>query len=224
MTSAEPTDARIREAFLARAERAVPGDGCPDPGLVWSAVRGELPHERIREVGLHATGCAACAEAWQLAREVSRASQPEPVPFRRPSHATRRARARWIGLAVATAAALFAIALLLPGGTMVGQEGRETLRGAEETIHPLTDPGRRLARSSCTLRWNGPAASRWEIRVATEDLRVIVEAVDLDSTEFVVPAEALAGLPPGSKIVWQVHAKLPDGRRLASRSFVQSLE
>ena len=60
--------------------------------------------------------------------------------------------------------------------------------------------------------------------MATEDLRVIAEARDLDAAEYTVPTEALVDLPSGSRIVWQVHANLPDGRRLASRSFVQSLE
>jgi len=215
------TDERIREAFVSRVPVASPDGSCPDPETVWRAVRRELPHARIREIGLHATTCAACAEAWRLAREVAREAPADVLPFQRTSSHARR---WWIGGALAAAAALFLIALLLPTGPALGPPGQGTLRGAEETIRPVTDLGSPLSRESCTLRWQGPADSRWEIRVATEDLRVIAEARDLDAAEYTVPTEALVDLPSGSRIVWQVHANLPDGRRLASRSFVQSLE
>ena len=114
--------------------------------------------------------------------------------------------------------------MLLPSGPGPGPNNRGILRGAEEVISPLTDLAIPLSRESCTLRWQGPADGRWEIRVATEDLRVIAEARNLDATEFTVPVEALVDLPAGSRIVWQVHANLSDGHRIASRSFVQSLE
>jgi len=218
------TDERLREAFRSRESVASPGGDCPDTEMVWQAVRRELPHERIREIGLHATTCAACAEAWRLARDVAREAPADVLSFQRPSGRSSHARRWWIGGTLAAAAALVLFALLLPTGPAFGPPGQGTLRGAEETIRPVTDLASPLSREPCTLRWQGPADSRWEIRVATEDLRVIAEARNLDATEYTVPAEALADLPPGSSIVWQVHANLPDGRRLASRSFVQSLE
>ena len=224
MTPENLTDERLREAFASRVAVADPASQCPDPETVWSAVRRELPHDRIRRIGLHATTCAECAEAWRLAREVTRQAPADVLPFKSPAGKPARARPWWIGGALAAAAALVAIALLLPTGPTLGPSGQGTLRGAEDVIIPTTDLAKPLAREACTLRWQGPADGRWEIRVATEDLRVIAEARDLDAAEFTVPAEALADLPPGATIIWQVHANLPDGRRIASRSFVQSLE
>lgn len=224
MTPEKLTDERLREAFASRAPVATSEGPCPDPETVWSAVRRELPHDRIRQIGLHATICAECAEAWRLAREVTREAPADVIPFERPSVRKSRARSWWIGGALAAAAALVMVALLLPTGPGLGPTGQGTLRGAEEIIRPVADLASPLARESCTLRWQGPAVGRWEIRVATKDLRVIAEARNLDSTEFTVPAEALADLPEGATIIWQVHATLPDGRRIASRSFVQSLE
>ena len=218
------TDERLREAFVSRDPVANPDGSCPDPETVWRAVRRELPHEGIRQIGLHVTTCAECTEAWRLAREVAREAPADVVAFERPASRSPRARPWWIGGALAAAAAMVLVALLLPSGPGLGPNGGGTLRGAEEVINPLTDLAVPLLRESCTLRWQGPAEGRWEIRVATEDLRVIAEARNLDVTEFTVPAEALADLPAGSRIVWQVHANLPDGHRLASRSFVQSLE
>jgi len=218
------TDERLREAFASRDPVAGPDGPCPDPETVWRAVRRELPHDRIRQIGLHATTCGECAEAWRLAREVNLEAPADVIPFERPSRDKNRTRSWWIGGALATAAALVMVALLLPTGPGPGPTGQGALRGAEEIIRPVTDLASPLARESCTLSWQGPAVARWEIRVATEDLRVIAEARNLDATEFTVPAEALADLPSGATIVWQVHATLPDGRRVASRSFVQSLE
>jgi hypothetical protein len=191
---------------------------------VWRAVRRELPHERIRQIGLHATVCAECAEAWRLAREVNLEAPADVIPFARPSRGKLRSRSWWIGGALAATAALVMIALLLPTGPTAVPPRPGVLRGVEEMISPVNDLALPLSRESCTLRWEGPADGRWEIRVATEDLHVIAEARGLDATEFTVPAEALTDLAAGATVVWQVHAVLPDGRRIASRSFVQSLE
>lgn len=167
------TDERLREAFISRDPVANPDGRCPDPEMVWRAVRRELPHDRIRQIGLHVTTCAECAEAWRLAREVTREAPADVVAFERPASRTLRARRWWIGGALAAAAAMVLIALLLPSGPGLGPNDRGTLRGPEEVISPLTDLAIPLSRESCTLRWQGPADGRWEIRVATEDLRVI---------------------------------------------------
>lgn len=224
MTSEELSDERLREAFVSRARDGVAQGDCPDPETVWLAVHRELPRERIRRVGLHATTCPECAEAWRLAVEVTREAPATVIPFDRGARRSARSRAWWTAGALAAAAALAAIALLLPTAPTLRPPERETLRGAEEIITPVTDLGAALPREACTLRWQGPPGGRWAIRVATEDLRVLAEAHDLPTTEFTVPAETLADLPAGSRIVWQVYLELPDGRRLASRSFVQSLE
>jgi hypothetical protein len=218
------TDERLREAFALRIPDSNPDAPCPEAETLWQAVRRELSHERIRQIGLHVTTCAECAEDWRLAREVAREVPADVIPFEQSARPLSRARQWWIGGTLAAAAALVLFAVLLPGGPTSVPTGQGILRGAEEIIAPARDLATPLTRESCTLRWQGPTDSRWEIRVATDDLRVIAEAHDLKAPEFTVPAQALADLPPGTKIVWQVHANLPDGRRLASRSFVQTLE
>ena len=42
--------------------------------------------------------------------------------------------------------------------------------------------------------------------------------------EFTVPAAALAGLEPGSLVLWQVELILPEGRRIVSETFATRLE
>ena len=91
------TDERLRDAFASREPVPVPGVECSDADTIWRAVRGELAHDRIRQVGLHTTSCAACAEAWRLAVEVSRETPADVIPFGRPARRAGRARAWWIG-------------------------------------------------------------------------------------------------------------------------------
>jgi hypothetical protein len=221
VTEREWTESRLRSAFARRAGRAASGDDCPDTATLWHAVRCELPRSRIREIGLHATVCPACAEAWCLAREIASQAPRDVLPFDR---AIARGRRSWVGGMLAAAAAVILLALLLPQRLVRDSGGPAPLRGAEEVIHALNDPAAPLARDACALRWAGPADARWDIRVATEDLSVIAQAHDLEAPSFVVPQQALSELPRGARILWQVHATLPDGRRVASRTFVQSLD
>ena len=71
------------------------------------------------------------------------------------------------------------------------------------------------------LRWTpAPAGSRYDVRVTTEDLRVIATANDLVAAEFALEPGQLAGLVPGSRVLWQVDAVLPGGARVSSPTFV----
>ena len=99
--------------------------------------------------------------------------------------------------------------------------GRYRLLGRRDarTIRSLLPADQPVTRENCVLRWEGPAGSRYDVRVATDDLDVLAEAYGLEAGELVVPPESLADLPAGAEIVWQVHAELPDGTRLASAAF-----
>jgi len=79
--------ARWRQAFTVPAEDS-PAPDCPSPETIWSAVRGELPPQTLREVVEHTARCAACAEDWRLAVEVNRQAeeQEEAVPGRLPAN------------------------------------------------------------------------------------------------------------------------------------------
>jgi hypothetical protein len=215
-------DERLREAFAARADRAVASDACPEPEELWAAARGELPPDRLRRVGLHATTCPACAEAWQLARELGSAVEPRVVPFDL-ARRRRRLRRQWVGGLVAAAAAVLVV-VLLPNQDPILPPAEAPMRGEQEIVRPVIAHDAPLPRSDFVLEWQGPRGSRYDLRVATEELRVLDEAFGLDRPRYVVPPGRLAGLPAGSRIVWQIHATLPDGRRVASRSFVQRVE
>ena len=78
-----------------------------------------------------------------------------------------------------------------------------------------------LPRNEFRLRWTpGPPDTRYQVRVTTEDLQVLTVAADLPSAEdYVVPAESLATLASGNRVLWQVDARLPGGERMSSATF-----
>ena len=60
--------------------------------------------------------------------------------------------------------------------------------------------------------------------VATEDLRVLHRATGLTDTEYVVPSEALADLPPGARIIWQVRARPAAGGPVIEGTFTSLVD
>jgi hypothetical protein len=94
-------------------------------------------------------------------------------------------------------------------------------------LRSLVPAAAALPRDAARLRWElAPAApgARFDVRVTGADLTVITEATDLAAPELLVPREALAALPPGALLYWQVDATLPGGGRLRSPTFTARLE
>ncbi|MFP2912187.1 hypothetical protein ACLESD_45640, partial [Pyxidicoccus sp. 3LFB2] len=82
-----------------------------------------------------------------------------------------------------------------------------------------------LPRADCVLRWSeGPEGTRWTLQLSSEDLSLVHRADSLAKSEYRVPAEVLAPLPAGTKLLWQVEARLPDGRVQRSATFVNRLQ
>ncbi|MFP2933952.1 hypothetical protein ACLESO_54285, partial [Pyxidicoccus sp. 3LG] len=82
-----------------------------------------------------------------------------------------------------------------------------------------------LPRERCILRWSGgPEGTRWSLQLSSEDLSLVHRADSLTRGEYQVPAEVLAKLPAGTKLLWQVEARLPDGQIRRSATFVNRLE
>lgn len=208
----------MREAFLARAAADPPGEGCPDPAQVWSAAQGELPRGATRSLLDHASGCGACAQAWQLARELS--SAPTASPARRPFPAAAR-----VGVAAAAAALLvLAVALpLLRGGGETGipvyrDEGRETVRS-------LLPEERPLDRGSCVLRWTpGAEGSRYRLELAGERHGLLPSPPLLDEPSYAVPPADLEPLAPGERLLWRVTVIGPEGRETSSVTFLNRVD
>src|SRR5436853_381237 len=78
---------------------------------------------------------------------------------------------------------------------------------------------------AAVLRWSPLAgAVAYDVQVSTEDLRAVVAAKGQTATEYRVPESALAGLPPGARLLWQVDAVRPDGTHENSPTFVTPLK
>jgi hypothetical protein len=225
MTDSDPAAERLRAAFASLADRIRPTEDCPSPETLWSAVRRELPPEKTRETARHAILCAACGEAWRLARDIAAealpAGEPETEQMVARIRVSRTSRTGWWVLA----AAVLVAAVFLPLTRWVERPESPGIRGPiEEPIWSLHPAGESLPRDRFVLRWAGPEGARYDIRVATEDLRVLARTFDLKTAEYHVPEEALSGLPAGAQIVWQVKAVLPNGERVSSRAFLSRLE
>lgn len=210
---------RLREAFVETPPDARASEECPDSEGIWAAVTGELPPAAFRELAAHAIECPVCSQAWALARDISAGADRKGERRRGPW-------AVWWSLA-ATAAAVAVVALTFQlGETPPGPPpGAPAFRApVEEPVRSLLPAGGTVAREDCVLRWSGPDGARYDLTVATEDLETLLLVQGLEQSSYHVGPEALASVPAGGKLVWQVEAVLADGTRLASRSFVQRLE
>lgn len=207
----------LRRAFARLADDVPPPATCPAPDRLWEASRGELPAGESRMLVLHTAECPSCAEAWRLALEL-RTEGAEAASI--------VARARWRGRGLPLAAALAAMAL---AGALLRQDGaqapprdRSPERGG---IRALTPEERPLQRAACVVRWSSAGeGARYDLRVATPALVIVHSARNLEATEHQVPPSALAALPPGSRLLWQVEAVRADGTRVASPTFMVRLE
>jgi hypothetical protein len=91
-------------------------------------------------------------------------------------------------------------------------------------IVPVTGAEESLPRDAFRLRWQAPEGARFDVRVTSEDLRILDTASGLTSPEYTVLAEKLEGLPAGAKIFWQVEATLPDSSVVQSGTFIAELK
>lgn len=227
MTETRPSDERLAEAFRAIED---PSADLSDDlrERVWLAVSGQLPADDRREIVERMAHDPACAEAWRIAHEMWTASRnaarapedrPSPVPDVGPRPLPGRAwtwTPQWLGAAaavlLATTVGLVSLRDRQPGGEFRTQDG-------PAVVSRLADDAA-LPRDAFRLHWvPGPQGARYRIRVTTEDLTVLVTADELTAPEYTVAATALAPVPPAGRVLWQVEVELPDGRRIASRTF-----
>lgn len=213
---------RWRAAFAA-SDAAPDPASCPTPETLWSAVRGELPAERMREVVDHVAACAACAEDWRLAAEINRQEEKAATV---PGRVIPGRFGRWRPLAAA--AALAAGLLIAVGVYRTHQPMPEpTYRGEARHagIRSLLPEGQAIPREAAVLRWSPLAgAVSYDVQVSTEDLRAVATAKGQTATAYRVPQSALAGLPSGARLLWQVDALRPDGTHENSPTFITPLK
>lgn len=217
---ARADDARLRQAFAAVAEVAGAGSACPSTDALWESAAGRSGPREREAVILHLAECTACAAAWRLARDLCGAEPGARILPGRP----RWFRENRVQVAAIAAVLVFGAALAVQFWT-TQRPSSPAFRGQEgDWIHPLVPEAETLPRASCLLRWTpGPTGTVYDVRVTTEDLVSIARSRGSDRAEFLVPPGSLTGLPAAARIVWQVTAHLPDGRKVDSRSFVAQL-
>lgn len=214
-----------RAAFATPAAAAPAPEDCPAPETVWAAVRGELPPHEMREVVDHTARCAACAEDWRLAVEVDRQSTPQTQAV--PGKVIVGRFGQW-RRPVFAAAALAAGLLVAVGVYREASVSKPTpiFREGEATqVRSLLPAGKALPRQGAVLRWTPLAgAASYDVSVSTEDLRQVASAQGQTVAAYRLPEATLAGLPAGTKLLWQVEAVFPDGHRVTSSTFTTPLQ
>lgn len=190
--------------------------------MIWDAVRALLPSGQAHDVVEHVLSCPPCREAWRVAADITTDAFPA-ASAEAATEAVQGGRAtpwvRWWGLAAA--AAVVALSAILVPFLPQRDAGPAVFRAdSVEAVQSALRPDEALPRDEFVLRWAAPAGSRFRIRVSTEDLRVLDTAEHLEEASYRVPAKALQGLAPGTRILWQVEAITPAGERLFSRTFV----
>ncbi|HVQ30119.1 MAG TPA: zf-HC2 domain-containing protein [Vicinamibacteria bacterium] len=222
MSDALPDVERLRAALRALAEDARPRADCPPSERLWQAVRAELPAEQRREIVDHIAGCPACAEAWRLAVEIDPDARPTAAASQRPWLAAFFEARHLVPLAASLLIATTAGVVLLRGPEGAHDPGyREAGSGAIRSLLSENEP---VSRSAFRLRWSpGPMGTRYDVRVTTESLDPVASAQGLTEASFLVAEPLLASLPAGSRLLWQVQMRRPEGNRQDSPTFATLL-
>lgn len=250
MSEHRPEDDTLEAAGVERLRTALREDdaaGEPvDADLVWRAVTRDLPVEERRAVVERVAADPAWAQAWRLAKAMSQAAAEAErgapavggeasetraeAPAKVVPLAARREVARRFWQGRPAMAAMAATVVVLVGTVVVVQRQQAHVDptimrgGAAEAIASQVPEATALPRSQVVLRWSGvPQAVSWSVQVSSEDLKVFHRAERLASREYTVPADVLAELPAGARILWQVEARLPDGSVQRSSTFVNRL-
>jgi hypothetical protein len=205
-------DARLRDAFKS-GENPPRSAGCPDDELVWNAASGEADAETLGRVLDHVAVCSACSESWRMARAIDDESGKQ-----------RRSRV-WMVAAIAAGVLLTMFVLpsiLERGGIDSGDEFRVP---GGVLLESTLDETTALSRDRAMLGWRGgPEGTVYTVEVVGADLEVLVRSGEQIESEFLIPAEALSGIPAGEKLYWRVEALLPDSTRVVSPVFIHELQ
>jgi hypothetical protein len=228
VTDVRGSDERLTAAFRALGDTDATEVSEDLRERIWLAVSGVLPPEERREIVERMATDPGCAEVWRIASELWRASQAHAG--RADAVAAPRLAARWAPSWLAAAAVLllgtgFGIVTLLnpPAGDefRAPSAGRDASGRRGFAVKSLVPPDAALPRDAFQLRWTpGPQGSRYQVRVTTEDLRVLAIGADLTAPEFTVEPAAFSRLPGGVRVFWQVDVSLPNGERLTSSTFI----
>ena len=219
MTARRDADEALREAFQTLGDASA--GKCSDADLerIWKAVAGELPASDRRELVDRMATDPAFAEAWRIADELWRASQTSSASPSEP-------QARWWAPSWIATAALVLLGVSLGLVSYLNRSPNTEFRNRPGyEVQSAVPSETAISRETFRLRWTpGPQGSRYQVRVTTEDLRVLATADGLTEPEFMVERDRLTTLPPGAKVLWQVDAVLPSGERISSPTFVARVQ
>jgi hypothetical protein len=215
MSASEPRDvARLRES-LASLDRGEGGSPV-DAGRIFEAVHGEMSPEARAAVVEELISSPEAAEAWRLAKDL----QPESTQSVRVPAGT--GFWRWAPIAAALVVAIgVGWQVLAPWGDTRAPVYRDT--GGVRIESELAE-GAELPRANPVLRWTSIEGARYRVRVLTADLEPVEEAEDLTVASYTLSAEAVTRLPAGTRLLWQVEARLPGGATVASPTFGARLD
>jgi hypothetical protein len=188
-----------------------------DAERLWLAVTSDVSAEERREVVEKAAQDPSWALAWRLAEEMWAASREAAAPVR----VVRRSSnpLAWGALAAGLATVVGLGIWNAQGPATVGHRDPTGAR-----IESLLRSEGTLSRADAVLRWTGPPGATWDIRVTSEDLVHVHSASGVAATEYRLPEAFVSQIPRGSRVLWQVEAKLPGGGTLRSDTFVNALD
>ena len=221
------SDERLRAAFRSQPD----ADAGPLPDdlqeQIWLAVSGGLDPDQRRALVDRTASDPAAAAAWRVANALWQArlageSDALPAaPGARVGPMTPRRPRLWTAPWLAAAATLVLVSAVVSlQYWQSGPSGDEFRVAPDAAIESLVAEGTALSRDEFRLRWTaGPEGARYRVRVTTEDLRIVATAGELMTPEFGVAPAALAGLPSGATVLWQVEMTLPAGQVIASPTF-----
>ncbi|RKH67489.1 hypothetical protein [Corallococcus llansteffanensis] len=235
MSERRPEDDSIDAAGVERLRTALRDDdaqaGAPvDADLVWRAVTQDLPAEERRAVIERVAADPAWAQAWRLAKAMSQAASQADAPAKVLSLKDRREQRPRFWQERPVWGAMAAMLVVLVGAVVVVRQQQQVdpdrIRGgAAEAITSEVPEATALPRDRFVLRWSGvPQATHWSVQVSSEDLKLFHRAERLEQREYTVPASVLAELPAGTRVLWQVEARLPDGSIRRGSTFVNRLQ
>jgi len=204
----------LARAFAAREGRHDSSSACPPAEQLFEAASGGLDREQRLKLVDHVSQCAECATAWRLAMELGA----------RPANTVEVRGRSWAPSFAMAASVILAVGLT----TYVVRQGREESPQYRDVAHrlaPVSLIGDKLSRKGDVLRWTpGPEGSTYSVRLTTADLVPVLETRDITNAEVGVPAAMLEKVPPGEQLLWQVEVRLPDGQRVASETYVVTLD
>ena len=189
----------------------VASDQCPPPEKIWDAQHGSLPRTETEAIIDHLAECPSCASDWRLAMN-------QEIP--QPSSAT-----PWRTVLALAASLLLATGLVMVQRSPEVDPDGPVYRSGDETIEAMVPDGATLPRSEALLRWSPVGMDTlYSVEVGLPDLTHLLTVYDIRETSYTIPAKEVANFPSGQVIIWQVEAKLVDGRTVRSKAFTAILE